>query len=58
MEELRSIFSDQDLIIIFEAARVALGDENIAEVLGDRMDLPMEELDGILVKLEEAMGAL
>ena len=49
-------FTDEELLMIFEALRVALCDEDIFDAVADAMDIQDDELYHLDVKLVDFMN--
>ena len=56
MKGLKSHFTDEELIIILEAARIAMADEDISAYIGEETDLSFDEMLRISDKVHRFMG--
>ena len=55
VEEIIKGLTPTDLILIFEAARIAMGDAEVCDKLAEDMDLWTDELESTRYKLQEIM---
>jgi len=49
-------FTDEELIVIFEAANQSIGDANIFDTIAEKLDLSDKEMSRIADKLYEFMN--